>query len=175
MASDRPTKLAKLQSLRKRLPHISQSALAQLLRVAAQEELPACGGRSDVRAARDSLGSLVTPYGAVHQRARVHTTSDTMLDIEVQHPLAMLYHSCSTSPSLSGLLKQAIAAKAPTRTSPWRLVLYLDEIGPGNQLAYRNFRRMYGFYWTLWEFGSAALADEAQPHESNFDHVVSDL
>ena len=51
-------------------------------------------------------------------------------------------------------------ARRPALLEPWRLVLYADEILPGNQLVYTSGRKLWGFYWSVLEWGSAALADE---------------
>ena len=65
--ADRPGKIAKLQSLRSRLPYVSQSALSAILQLAAQEELPGSCSRKDVRRARDDTVKELTPYGSLHQ------------------------------------------------------------------------------------------------------------
>ena len=95
--ADRPGKLARLQSLRSRLPYISQSALSQLLRLAAQEELPGTCQRLDVRQARDRTVATHTPYGALHQQVAVKDSDGNDLELEVQHPFAMFWHACASS------------------------------------------------------------------------------
>ena len=50
---------------------------------------------------------------------------------------------------------------------PWSLILYADEILPGNQLAYKNKRKMWGIYWTILNLGSAALSDEELLHKTS--------
>ena len=157
--ADRPAKLAKLQSLRSRLPYISQTALSSLLRVAAHEPLPIGSSRSDIRAARDTAVQHLTPYGPVHQHIEVTGKSDTPVKLEVQHPFAMLHKVCSVSNCMSNLVARVAEANPPSVASPWKLILYTDEVLPGNQLAYRNARKMWAIYWSILEFGSA-LADE---------------
>jgi hypothetical protein len=48
----------------------------------------------------------------------------------------------------------------PSVEKPWRLVLYADEVVPGNQLSHDNRRKVWVVYYSFLEFGSAALARE---------------
>ena len=158
-----PAKLARLQSLRSRLPYVSQSALSQILQLAEQEQLPEECSRNDVRKARNAVVEERTPYGTLHQTITVDGNP-----LEVQHPFAMLWHSCASSASVSGLISRAFAASPCTLSMPWSLILYADEILPGNQLAYKNKRKMWRIYWTILNLGSAALSDEELLHKLAF-------
>lgn len=159
----RPTKLARLQRLRCRLPYISQSALSSILRVARDEELPQECRRSDIRAARDLGTQVDTPYGKLHQRISLPSSdSADGIEVEVQHPLAMMYHCCTVSKPLSDLIMRVASTNGPTLMDPWHLILYSDEILPGNQLAYTHERKFWGMYWSILEFGAQILSEEEQ-------------
>ena len=153
---ERPAKIQRVADLRGRLPYISQNALSAVLTIASTEELPAAT-RKDIRESRDCVGERRTPYGTVHQKISVESVNGGMIELEIQHPFAMLHHACSVSESMSSLIKRA---RTPSLQQPWQLILYSDEIAPGNQLAYKSERKMWGFYWSVLEWGSAALADE---------------
>ena len=144
-------------SLRARLPYVSQSALAALFKEAQSEPLPTEGAtsRASIRKARDQCVSSSTPYGAVHQQVDIAEG----LTIDVQHPLAMLFWACKNSPRFSDMLERCLAKAPCTQANPWRIVVYCDEVSPGNQLAYKHERRTWAFYWSLLEFRSF-LADE---------------
>ena len=158
MAEPRPRKLARIANLKSRLPYISQNALESILNIAAHEPLPS-GSRMDIRAARDHVAFQQTPYGRLHQVIELGSPPDD-IKLEVQHPAAMLYHACAISTSFAHLVRRAAAAKPPSVTSPWTLILYSDEISPGNQLSHQNDRKVWGVYWSILEFGSAALSKE---------------
>ena len=160
--ADRPGKMAKLQSLRSRLPYVSQSALSKILQLAAQEELPGSSSRKDVRRARDDSVKEWTPYGALHQTITLPASISKSVELEVQNPFAMFWYSCAKSKCFSDLVSRTLASNLPTVDAPWRLVLYADEILPGNQLAYKNARKMWGMYWSILTWGSAVLSDEDQ-------------
>ena len=155
----RPAKLARLQALRDRLPYISQSALAAVLRIAQQEPLPS-GTRNDIRDARGSMSTTNTPYGKLCQVLKLKSSDGTEIEVEIQHPFAMMYHACKTSKSFSSLIQRTLYSNAPTLASPWHIIMYTDEITPGNQLGNRNQRKIWAIYWSVLEFGPAVLSDE---------------
>lgn len=154
-----PAKHARIQRLRDRLPFMSQSALGAIMQIAASEPLPE-GNRKDVRIARDQRAQTPTPYGPVHQFIEVPALQGSPVRLEVQTPAAMLRACCEVSPPLRAFLGTTAATCTPTPAEPWRLILYMDEILPGNQLAYTHSRKMWGVYWSCLDWGSAALANE---------------
>ena len=157
----RDAKRARLLDLRTRIPYCSHSALAALLRIAAEEGLPEGANRSDIAAARDSVTSIDTPYGKLHQQINVPTLSGPELKLEVQAPFPCLWHACRASAHFSAMLQRKHAAKPSSLAEPWQMILYCDEVLPGNQLAYRTERKFWAFYWSILDLGSAVLADEA--------------
>ena len=156
----RPEKLARLQSLRSRLPYVSKTALSRILTLASQEALPGSSTRDDVRRARDTMVMEPTPYGMIHQTISLPATEGDPLSIEVQHPFPMFWYTCKKSDAFSRLVARTMASNPCTVAKPWSLILYADEITPGNQLAYKNARKMWAMYWTILDLGSAALSDE---------------
>lgn len=165
MAEPRPHKLARLASLRGRLPYISQNALASILQIAEREALPTAH-RKDIREARDSVVHQQTPYGPIHRIIDVGSEHNSV-KLEIQHPAAMLYYACSTSPGFSNMVRRTFVKRPPTLVAPWTFVLYADEISPGNQLAHQNDRKVWGLYWSLLEFGSATLSHEDPLHDTH--------
>lgn len=150
-------KRARLQEFRDKLPYISQTALATVLKVAADDGVPEVASRRSFARARDHFSKASTPYGPLHH----------LLDVggegfEVQNPFAMLYHVAKNSPVVASALQAAASQQMCTVADPFHLLLYADEITPGNQLAYKTERKFWGFYWTIAEFGTARLSDEAQ-------------
>ena len=136
-------------ALRSKLRFVSQSAIASVIDMSRKEPLPDIHGRRDIRKARDVSVKVVTPYGPIHQEI---TVADGYV-MEIQHPMAMMYLACKESRRFSDLMLWAFEQKQPTAAAPWGIVLYSDEINPGNQLAYQHSRKAWGFYWTFEEFG----------------------
>jgi hypothetical protein len=161
--SERPPKLAKLQHFRSKLPYVSHRALTAILKIAENEPLPTIGSRSSIGRARDEVVTETTPYGPLHQSVSVETLTGGSFSFEVQHPLAMLHKACACSGDFASLMAQTLAATQPSVASPWSIVIYADEVLPGNQLAYKSARKVWAFYWTILELGSAAHSDEVPP------------
>ena len=155
-----PRKLARLQKFRSKLPFVSHRALVAILKAAAAEPLPELGSRRDIGRARDEVVRTETPYGPLHQTIAVELTAGGELTLEIQHPVAMLYQACATSKSFSRLVERTFAATPSSIAEPWGIILYADEILPGNQLGYKSARKMWGWYWTVLQFGPGAHADE---------------
>lgn len=153
-----PLKLARVQRLRARLPYISQSALAAILAEANTDDgLPEQISRRGIGRARDIAVQHVTPYGKLHQTINVPLANgEGTMPVEVQNPFSMLHYVCNTCPWYASAIDNALAS-----IRPLTLVLYTDEILPGNQLGYKSARKMWGFYWTILELGSDAVSDEA--------------
>ena len=66
----------------------------------------------------------------------------------------------------------------PTPARPWNMILYIGEILSGNQLAYKSARKMWCCYWSVLEFGSAALShEELTNNERNivYDSVLQHM
>ena len=54
---------------------------------------------------------------------------------------------------ISRSLRAAIANVPSSYAEPWHIVLYLDEVTPGNIATPMNSRKFVAFYWTFKEFG----------------------
>ena len=153
----RAAKYAKLQSLRQRLPFISQSALAEVLKANQAQPLPDAASRRTIGRARDFSAAQPTPYGQMHKQIALPRVTGEPLLLEVQNPFATLWMACKHSAAFSGVVRRAAP---PSKDTPWRVVLYLDEVLPGNQLAYKSTRKLMACYWSVLDFGGAALAHE---------------
>ena len=144
------------------LPHSSGSALSALLNIVKTDPdmLPGATSQRSLRRIRDADAMVDTPYGKVHQQMEFASsdTSKKPIILEYQHPLAMLYHACMHSACLSNLLAPLALSSSPT--TPLTLCLYADEVLPGNPLAVTTYRKLWWFYWTVLEFGSATLSNE---------------
>ena len=166
MSDARPAKLAKLQSLRQRLKQLSQSALAAVLKVAQVEPLPDAASARTIRDARDEAVRQADVYGSLHQTVDVPLTTQhgglpANMQLEIAAPQATLREAARQSAALSALIAHAVATAPPSIERPWRIMLYMDEILPGNQLAHKHARKLWTCYWSFIEFGGAALAHEA--------------
>lgn len=119
--------------------------------------------RSRIAAARSEVANRETPFGPLLIHKLFNTAEHGELECPVQNPLAMLYVAMSESPRFSHYVRCAMQAHGPpSLEAPWSIVIYVDEITCGNPLAVRSDarRKVQGVYWTLYQLGPQALADD---------------
>ena len=75
------------------------------------------------------------------------------------NPFALL-HKATALDGFAALMDRRLVEVPPSPEAPWRIVLYTDEVTPGNQLLMDNLRKMWVAYLSFLELGPAALADE---------------
>jgi hypothetical protein len=154
---------ATLARIRQQVPYCSASALTALVNIIQSEDMPELHRNIDrnlVREGRDAVCTELTPYGRIHHESQIQMTNGEYVDVEIQNPFAMLYKVCRCSESFSQMLLRSLQAHPNSLNTPWGLILYSDEITPGNQLLALNTRKCWAFYWSLHEFGPSVLSDE---------------
>ena len=156
-------------ALKAQLPYVSQSALAALLMAAKNNELPDITTRHMLRKARESYVAQLTPYGTIHQELSFGDN----ITVQVQHPFAMLHHCAKVSKSFSSLLQQCLSESRSTPASPWNIIYYLDEVSPGNQLAYTHLRKSWVVYWSFMELGPALSSEDAHTDKPKHAHTYN--
>ena len=160
--SDRSAKLRKLNDFRRRLPHCSASALGAVVEDIKKHGLPeGPSHRNYLRLARDQQCKEPTPFGPILQRVTVHAKEDDAeLQLAVAHPIAHLWKTVAECKSFNVFFLEKLSQNPPTPEKPWNIVLYTDEVTPGNPLATLNKRRFQAIYWSFLEFGINALSHE---------------
>ena len=156
---DRAASRARLNELRGKLPFISHRALAAFLKIAATGELPECGSRKEIAAARDTAVFENTPFGPIHKVIKLPSSDGGTISLEIQSPQAMLYKCARSSKSFANLLRRTFEKHPPSPTKPWDILMYCDEVLPGNALSYNPQRKSWGVYWTIMQF-EEAITDE---------------
>ena len=73
-------------------------------------------------------------------------------------PSRLLRHFCEASQTFGNMMQQAIEKRGVD--VPLNLIIYSDEVTPGNPLAPQNRRQFTNFYIGVLEFGGAALQSE---------------
>ena len=152
--------LRRLQNFRSRVPYVSQNALSQILQIAKSEPLPELCRRTDIRDARNSTTAQITAYGPIHETITVPAAAGAPINVEYQNPFAIFHYMCKHDPDYAELVKRTHAETPSSVHAPWTIILYSDEVSPGNQLSNRNERKSEALYWNVLQFGSAVLSDE---------------
>jgi len=154
-------KRQRVVAIRYELPMVSQSALIQLCKWSTSHGgLPDITHARQLRGARDASSSDVqTPHGTLIKLVPFATVDGTRVQLAFQDPWAGLHEFISKSKVLSDVFRCLMETNPPSPEAPWRLILYSDEITPGNQLAHKNARKVNSIYYSFMEFGPL-LANE---------------
>ena len=106
------------------------------------------------------MAHLVTPYGCILKPMSAVNKTGVMVYLPIACPLSSLTYALEESDGLRSLFKQRLTLKPSSPEDPWTIVLYCDEVTPGNPLASLNRSRFHSFYWSLIELGTEALSHE---------------
>ena len=177
-AMDRPAKLQKLDHTRRKLPFVSASACSAWIQAIKNDPslLETPSQRKDFQQARDDLVGHQTAYGPMLQRISLTKTDDSTMDLFVAHPWAVLETAVSKSQQLKSFITKQLRKNPCTADNPWHIVLYSDEVTPGNTHAPQNNRKFQAVYWSFLEFGPAALSHEEYwfPLMTEYSSVVKE-
>ena len=160
MSEERAAKLRRLDRLRRKIPHVSASALSAILAEVASHGIPERRSRRDIGIARDEMVHCDTPYGKLFMHVPVVRggAACTMLVI---NPIALLWKSFREGGGLTAHMTECLVKKPSSPEEPWGLIVYAGEVIPGNALSFDNKRKLWAMYFSFCEFGPVALQREA--------------
>ena len=156
---DQSAKLRRLDQFRRSVPDVSASALESILREA-QRNMPDLSNRCQMRQARDMQVTENTEYGPLLIPLKVELLDGRMQDFNIINPFAQLHIASKRCPGFAKLLAASLATHPSTYETPWRFILYSDEVVPGNQLSFHNLRKCWAIYWSFVEFVPEVLCHE---------------
>ena len=159
--TERKRNLKELDDLRRRVPHVSHSALAAIIGELKRVGIPHCARRQDIREARDLKVSDRTPYGKIITEYELQNVCGTSTSkLVLAHPVALLWTVYSNCNAFADFLECRLAANPCTMARPWNMILYVDEVHPGDVLGGKKARKFHAMYWSFKEFGPLALSQE---------------
>ena len=129
---------------------ITQRALAQVLEdLDKLQSLPQAKSRSSIK--RSHVAAITDPESLLPLLGewQVQKTGGGTLTVPFVWPAAVLSLMCKRSAGFSELLLQTLHRRPPTPDHPYRIVVYCDEITPGNALKPDNRRKTWAFYWSI--------------------------
>ena len=140
-----------------RRSYVSQSALAEVLKEIREiGYVPETSSRSSIKRARQEALDIQTPHGKLLQRLKItfqHPETKVRSEghIDYIHPVAMLFHAAATCQDFAA---QLLSRLAETPNTVWQIILYCDEVLPGNQLKHDNKKKLQAVYWSLKQLGT---------------------
>ena len=146
-------RLTHTNEVKRQLPHMSANAFAQVVEFAKENDLSQVSSRrSDLPAGRD-LSLEATPFGETLVEVELFGTPPyANLKVHMVHPLSYTWLAYKKGGGFYSALNKALLENPCTLEKPWRLVLYSDEVVPGNQLTVQNTRKVWVIYWSFLEF-----------------------
>ena len=142
--------------------HVTKSAVASVLRELKElgELTSADPSKSTVSRARAASASLSTVYRDVLTTRSSIDEHGTSVEYAIIQPIPFLVYSIEAAEPFSKFVQWCLMATPSTHDRPWSIIVYGDEVTPGNPLAYSNPRKVWATYWSFAELGSAALSTE---------------
>ena len=157
---DRAQKLGRLQRLRRSVPHVSASALAAVLAEVERDGVPELRSRKHMMEATEAEILVDGPYGKLITEIELIGCRGQTVRAIVANPLALLCRAFEQGGAFTELVLRCHRSQPSTPEAPWTLILYGDEVVPGNQLSFANLRKMWVLYYSLLELGAIALQSE---------------
>jgi hypothetical protein len=122
--------------------------------------LPELDDTKDLREAREMLMNEKNPYGPISVEKEVPAVGGGTLRIRMATPVALLYFVFFHCAPFASFLEDRLVESPSTFEHPWNLILYCDEVHPGDQLGGKKLRKFHAIYFAFKEFGIAALSHE---------------
>jgi len=155
---DRDSKLRRLHYLGKKLPHMTASALAGVLEEVQKHGAIDLHQRKHIREATHKELSKYDEYGPMFCEVALEGEQPCTATIVNLH--ALLFAAFGQGGGFYKLLKDTMQKTPPTPHSPYQLILYSDEVVPGNVLSADNRRKCWLVYASIAQFGSEVLSQE---------------
>lgn len=118
--------------------------------------------RRSIKRSRDKhIASLQTDIGPVMRTLKVQLQQPSKeYDMWFIHPCALLLYMSAECEGFSAFMQHVISKHPCSPNNKLSIVIYSDEVSPGNQLKHDNQRKLQAVYWSIKQFGGAALASE---------------
>eukprot|EP00959_Pyramimonas_sp_CCMP1952_P452949 9467437-Pyramimonas_sp.AAC.1 len=134
-----------------RTSYVSASALSNILRMVEEMDLPENYSCSKIARERQELAYQKTSFGPLNQRIMIDK-----VECWVQHPFGFLEAASARSAEFRNQLISTLDRCSDTKS----LIVYTDEVVPGNPLSSTNQRKIWVVYWSIKEYGFPTLASE---------------
>ena len=138
---------------------VSQSGLEAVLKNIRENGLPESSSRRTIKRARDVSMDAGAPVGGLWAEVSLKLTNGSYKSFPMINPIAMLWTACNECPGFASLMAHQLKTRPSTPENGWRIVLYADEIVPGNNLAVHNGRKLWAVYWSMFEWGPYLSAE----------------
>ena len=152
---DRASKLQKLEAVRRKVPAMSKSAMAGLLKEIEASGLPELKGRRHIKEATEHSVCQHSAYGPMLQTVTVEGLDGCPVQVLLANFFSLLQAVWTVSDSFRALVQRSTSSRQALK-----LVYYTDEINCGNPLAADASRKLWAVYLSFMDFKAHALSKE---------------
>ena len=135
--------------------YVSQSGLAAILRSIREHGMPKATSRSSIKRARDAA----LPSD-IFSSMNIEMVSGEIKKFPIVSPLVLLGHLVAHVPSFARFFSGQLVKHPNNIDQKWRLVIYSDEIVPGNVIKPRNDRKLVALYFSFEEFDTGTSCED---------------
>ena len=147
-----------------RSSYLSQTALSKVVKEIKERGLPKADSRQSIKRGRDKEIDIKTPYGQVLIFEELELMPEkgkpSTYKFPFVNPLAYMYYVLQACDSFGRFFQRIIEGNPCAFHNPWKVVVYADEISPGNILKNQNSRKVQCCYYSLSEYGVGHLSCE---------------
>lgn len=159
--AERAQKLQRLNQLRRSVPYVSQSALAAILLDVKEKGVPELHQRKAMQEATSCELAKLDAYGPLIQTVNGILKSGDTVPVLLVNPLSYIHAAVHQGGSYTELMMDTHRRCPSSPESPWQLIVYSDEVVPGNVLAARNERKTWAIYGSFMQHGQVFLQKES--------------
>lgn len=146
-------KLHELNEMRRRLPHMTATALSAVLLDVKKHGMPELMSRHQLAAATEEIVNYETPYGKmILDISFVKSEGGDALVVPVANPLAYMWKAFNQGGNFSSFFEELLRGPSGTYDNPLKLIVYADEVTPGRELALVTTRKIWCIYYGFAEF-----------------------
>ena len=143
---------------------LTQTALSRVIKEVKARGVPTADSRQSIKRGRDKEIDIKTPYGQVLIFEELDLIPEkgkpSTYKFPFVNPLAYMYYVLGSCAAFATFFKGVLQQQKSAVHNPWRLVVYADEISPGNVLKGQNGRKVQCCYYSLSEYGVGHLSCE---------------
>ena len=159
-AMEREAKLRKLHAMKRKVPHMTAAALSGLLQEVHEHGSVDLFQRKHVREATEHHLEQFQTYGSLIKTVELVACDGSMLSIPIINLFSLIGGAYGQGGGFTALIEETLRTCPNSVDEPWSILLYTDEIVPGNPLSHENRRKVTVVYVSFLQFGSIRLSQE---------------
>ena len=146
------------------MPYLSASALASLIKDFEDQGIPELSQRKHIQEAKKVAVIKHHAYGPLIGYIPMVYNDGSSKNMLVVNFLSWLQAAFGQGGSLTQLVKEKHAANPSSPSNSWKLLMYSDEVVPGNPLGHTQARKIQVVYCAFHEYGPFHLSKEIAWH-----------